>query len=66
MQVKANLPLSGIRVLEMGQNIAGPYASEILSSLGAQVVKIERPETGMMLEAGDRRSGKVLQPLFRL
>jgi crotonobetainyl-CoA:carnitine CoA-transferase CaiB-like acyl-CoA transferase len=46
MQVKANLPLSGIRVLEMGQNIAGPYASEILSSLGAQVVKIERPETG--------------------
>ena len=46
MQAKANLPLSGIRVLEMGQNIAGPYASEILSSLGAQVVKIERPETG--------------------
>ena len=46
MQEKANLPLSGIRVLEMGQNIAGPYASEILSSLGAHVVKIERPETG--------------------
>ena len=42
----ANLPLSGIRVVEMGQNIAGPYASEILSSLGAHVVKIERPETG--------------------
>jgi len=42
----ANLPLSGIRVVEMGQNIAGPYASEILSSLGAYVVKIERPETG--------------------
>ena len=46
MQEKVNLPLSGIRVLEMGQNIAGPYASEILSSLGAHVVKIERPETG--------------------
>ena len=46
MQENANLPLSGIRVLEMGQNIAGPYASEILSSLGAHVVKIERPETG--------------------
>ena len=46
MQEKANLPLSGIHVLEMGQNIAGPYASEILSSLGAHVVKIERPETG--------------------
>jgi len=42
----AKLPLSGIRVVEMGQNIAGPYASEILSSLGADVIKIERPETG--------------------
>ena len=40
------LPLQGIRVVEMGQNIAGPYASEILASLGAQVVKVERPETG--------------------
>lgn len=40
------LPLQGIRVVELGQNIAGPYASEILSSLGAEVVKVERPETG--------------------
>ncbi|MFD1710534.1 CaiB/BaiF CoA transferase family protein [Ottowia flava] len=42
----SSLPLAGIKVLEIGQNIAGPYASEILSSLGADVVKIERPETG--------------------
>ncbi|MFI5444594.1 CaiB/BaiF CoA transferase family protein [Polaromonas sp. UC242_47] len=40
------LPLKGIKVVEIGQNIAGPYASEILSSLGADVVKIERPEGG--------------------
>lgn len=40
------LPLAGIKVVEMGQNIAGPYASEILSALGADVVKIERPGTG--------------------
>lgn len=39
-------PLAGIRVVELGQNIAGPYASEILSSLGADVVKVERPGTG--------------------
>ena len=41
-----SLPLAGIKVLELGQNIAGPYAGEILSSLGADVVKVERPETG--------------------
>ncbi|MBK1657180.1 CaiB/BaiF CoA transferase family protein [Paracraurococcus ruber] len=38
------LPLQGIKVLEIGQNLAGPYASEILGMLGAEVVKIERPE----------------------
>jgi crotonobetainyl-CoA:carnitine CoA-transferase CaiB-like acyl-CoA transferase len=40
------LPLTGIKVVEIGQNIAGPYASEILASLGADVVKVERPEGG--------------------
>lgn len=40
------LPLQGIRVVEIGQNIAGPHASAILASLGADVLKIERPEGG--------------------
>ncbi|OGA78558.1 MAG: hypothetical protein A3G81_04645 [Betaproteobacteria bacterium RIFCSPLOWO2_12_FULL_65_14] len=39
-------PLAGIKVVELGQNIAGPYASSILASLGADVVKVERPEGG--------------------
>jgi len=38
------LPLTGIKVVEIGQNLAGPYGSEILAMLGAEVVKIERPE----------------------
>ncbi|MFH0130158.1 CaiB/BaiF CoA transferase family protein [Variovorax sp. VaC1] len=42
----ATRPLAGIKVIEVAQNIAGPYAGEILSSLGADVVKIERPGTG--------------------
>lgn len=40
------LPLKGVKVLELGQNIAGPYAGAILAALGADVVKIERPEGG--------------------
>jgi crotonobetainyl-CoA:carnitine CoA-transferase CaiB-like acyl-CoA transferase len=40
------LPLAGVRVLEIAQNIAGPYAAEILGRLGAEVIKIERPEGG--------------------
>jgi formyl-CoA transferase len=40
------LPLSGVRVVEIGQVLAGPFASAILSDLGADVVKIERPEVG--------------------
>lgn len=39
-------PLAGVRVLEFGGYIAGPYASSVLCALGADVVKIERPETG--------------------
>ena len=44
--LSATAPLAGIKVIEIGQNIAGPYASEILSTLGAEVLKIERPGTG--------------------
>ncbi|MEY4862739.1 MAG: hypothetical protein RLZ51_834, partial [Pseudomonadota bacterium] len=40
------LPLAGVRVLEIAQNIAGPYAAEILGRLGAEVIKVERPEGG--------------------
>jgi crotonobetainyl-CoA:carnitine CoA-transferase CaiB-like acyl-CoA transferase len=37
------LPLAGIKVIEIAQNLSGPYAAEILATLGADVVKIERP-----------------------
>ena len=38
------LPLDGIRVVEIAQNLAGPMAAEILASMGADVIKVERPE----------------------
>jgi len=42
----APLPLSGVRVIEMGQLIAGPFAGKTLGDFGADVIKIEPPEGG--------------------
>jgi formyl-CoA transferase len=39
-------PLEGIRVLEMGQLIAGPFAAKMLGEFGADVIKIEPPLKG--------------------
>ena len=39
-------PLDGVRVLEMGQLIAGPFAGKMLAEFGAHVIKIEPPVTG--------------------
>jgi crotonobetainyl-CoA:carnitine CoA-transferase CaiB-like acyl-CoA transferase len=39
-------PLAGIRVLEMGALIAGPFCAKILAEFGADVVKLEPPGTG--------------------
>ncbi len=46
MDTKKALPLAGIRILEMGSLIAGPFAAKILGEFGAEVVKIEPPVTG--------------------
>ncbi|MGI9333402.1 MAG: CoA transferase, partial [Gammaproteobacteria bacterium] len=39
-------PLEGIRVLELGQLIAGPFAGSILAYFGAEVIKVETPGAG--------------------
>lgn len=39
-------PLEGITVVELATSVAGPYATLILSQLGARVVKVERPHEG--------------------
>src|SRR5947209_20218834 len=39
-------PLQGIRVLEFGQLLAGPYVGTLLGDFGAEVIKIEPPPAG--------------------
>jgi formyl-CoA transferase len=39
-------PLSGLKVIELGQLIAGPFAAKTLADFGAEVIKIESPKDG--------------------
>ena len=48
-------PLHGVRVLDFTQNLPGPYATLLLASMGAEVIKVEPPR-------GD--SGRMIGRLF--
>ncbi len=50
-------PLAGIRVIDFTHMLAGPYATWILGALGADVIKVERPETGDFTRAIEPRIG---------
>ncbi|UCF75900.1 MAG: CoA transferase [Betaproteobacteria bacterium] len=46
MEAGGHGPLAGLKVLEFGQIAAGPFAGSLLADLGADVVKVERPDGG--------------------
>ena len=39
-------PLEGLKVIELGQLIAGPFCTRVMAEFGAQVIKIESPRGG--------------------
>ncbi|KAG6829024.1 hypothetical protein H0H92_005932 [Tricholoma furcatifolium] len=60
-----HLPLAGIRVLEMGQLIAGPFAGQLLGQFGAEVIKVEPPRTGDPLRVWRELDVDGTSPWFR-
>lgn len=42
----ANKPLAGLKVIELGSLIAGPFAARICAEFGAEVIKVESPDGG--------------------
>ena len=46
MQTENTGPLKGLKVVEMGQLIAGPFCGQLLGDLGAEVIKVEPPGAG--------------------
>ncbi len=60
----ADLPLRGIRVLDLGTVIAGPYLATLLGELGAEVVKVERPPHGDEYRVAHGGRGGVGFPVY--
>ena len=54
MDAQVSGPLAGLRVVEMGQLLAGPYCGQLLGDYGADVVKLEDPRRGDPMRAWGR------------
>jgi len=59
---RKNAPLAGFQVLELGEMVAVPYAAKLLADLGADVIKVECPDTGDPARLRGPWIDRVLEP----
>ncbi len=56
-------PLAGLRVIELGTLLAGPFCGQLMGDLGAEIIKVEAPRVGdpMRQWGQEKAHGKSLQ-----
>ncbi len=52
-EVSGGGPLAGVRVLELGSTVAGPFCARLLADFGAEVVKVEPPQGDVVRTMGE-------------
>ncbi len=57
-------PLQGLRVIELGSTVAGPFCARLMADFGADVIKVEQPEGDAVRSMGSSHAGSSLYGAF--